>query len=117
MEPCPWCNYNKGCSRSSDCDFRTLPMKEEAIVKRLKKEVSWVNGARLKVVDSHGLDKKTRKMLFDIFDKMKGVDVMAKVLIAKYSFSDSDVQDLIGKSSLSPYQTLKFARKVAEAMR
>jgi hypothetical protein len=113
---CPWCKYNPKCGKHEDCDFRTLPMKKEAIITRIKEEVEWINEAKRKVVLSKTLSANVRTLLFGIFDRMKGLDLMVKILQVDFGMSEEEVKVYFKKESLTSYQKLKFMRMVAMGM-
>ena len=87
---CPWCVYNSHGCPVDQCDFRTLPMEKDAILKRMGQELNIINSNKRALVSGKVADPKNA--VVGILDRVKGLDIMFNVLWKKFGMSEAEVK-------------------------
>jgi len=110
-EHCVWCKKNKfrcqGEEVVSKCDFKTVKMKKEEIVKRIREE--WKNLEELRVDAEKGEDQKK---LVECMDILSGVMIMQEVLEEKFGMTREEVAESLGIKRMSWAEKMKLAVKM-----
>ena len=108
---CPWCEYNIHGCQPKDCDFKSLRMEKKAILERMQQELDAINKAKRLLV-SNRFAGDPKMVVLDIVDKLKGLDIMFKVLWKKFGMGEAEV-----KSHLTEVEKFSVADRLKLAIR
>jgi hypothetical protein len=105
---CDWCKYADGaCKGAEVCDFESIPMEKDAIIKKIFAEEIIVKDARLKLGQNVVSRENRIEYVRVSMDKTFGINVMIKVLKEKFKMSDKDIEEQTGYHILTGAEKLK----------
>lgn len=120
MVNCDWCVIVKEKGVTCDfatCDFKTIPMTKEGILKRMQKESDNVYVLKMHVVKERLSVSQIREYVTSTFDKAKGLDIMMFVLKSKFGMSNEQIFESLNRKKLNSMESMTFALKTLEATR
>jgi hypothetical protein len=120
MVNCDWCGIVKAKGITCEfatCDFKTIPMTKEGILKRMQEESDNVYVLKMRVVNERLSISQVREVVVQTFDKAKGLDVMMSVLKEKFGMSDEKILSSLDRKKLTSMQSTQFVIKTLEATR
>ena len=120
MVNCDWCTIAKAKGITCEfatCDFKTIPMTKEGILKRMQEESDNVYVLKMRVVNERLSVSQIRECVTATFDKAKGLDIMMFVLKDKFDMTDDKILGSLNRKKLTPIQSTQFILKTLEATR
>jgi len=119
-EKCEWCDIAKEKGITCDpktCDFKSIPLTTEGVLKRMQLESDAVYDLKVRVIKERLTNEQTREIVTSVFDKAKGLDVMMYVLNTRFGMDNDHVFSKLDRKKLTAMQSTQFAIKVLEATR
>ena len=113
---CPWCAYNRFRCADEDekvCDFKSLPMEKEAIVRRLKMEMEGIADMRKELVRGTVDDDAKQLMFREASDRAEGIQIMTGVLEEKFGVSKKQLLKELDVHDLSFTEKVRLSVKLA----
>lgn len=110
---CEWCEFTDHvCEQNPECDFKTLPVKKDAILERMKVEYALFKAAK-GVAASTKDEEEREERLRVALDKVVGMNFMAKMLEKKFNVPPSQSFAYAGWEKPSLLERVKLMKQLS----